>query len=165
MKNYRTWKSIYFNTAIKLKQLLHMTLFLILDSLHKPVYYFNVTDICVMWGIHCPGRVTIIIIKCFLHKLTTSFPGQPLKKSGSLMGSLRNDCSRFWRSPVGGSLVILTPFWRTVTGNCGTDRKKTNEWQISRFQVRTSSFVYAWATLSVFWTLLQISCTTIQVFV
>jgi len=41
-------------------------------------------------------------------KATQTF-AQPSKKAGSEMGSLRNDRSRFARSPFGGSLVILTP--------------------------------------------------------
>ena len=49
--------------------------------------------------------------------LTTSLPGQPWKKAESDMGSVRYDCWRLSLSPVGGSLVIFTPFCSTLTGN------------------------------------------------
>jgi len=51
--------------------------------------------------------------------LTDSFPGQPVKKVSSLMGSLRYERRRLARNPLGGSLVILIPFCRTETGNAG----------------------------------------------
>ena len=38
------------------------------------------------------------------------------KKSGSAMGVIMKDCVMLARSPFGGSLVILTPFWRMDTG-------------------------------------------------
>jgi len=53
----------------------------------------------------------------YITSLTFSLPGHPSKNVGSLIGSLRYDWSKFWRRPVGGSLVIFTPFCRTVTGN------------------------------------------------
>jgi hypothetical protein len=47
-----------------------------------------------------------------------------LKNAGSEIGSLRYDLSRLALRPLGGSLVILTPFCSTDTGNAGEGRKK-----------------------------------------
>ena len=44
---------------------------------------------------------------------------QPVKKVGSQIGSMRYERVIFARRPLGGSLVILTPFCSTVTGKCG----------------------------------------------
>lgn len=49
--------------------------------------------------------------------LTGSLLGQAAKNSGSEMGSEIYDCNRFNLKPVGGSLVIFTPFCSMVTGN------------------------------------------------
>merc|ERR1719399_1378507 len=43
-------------------------------------------------------------------------PLTPSKNSGSEIGSETYEPSRLARSPRGGSLVILTPFWRMETG-------------------------------------------------
>jgi len=42
-----------------------------------------------------------------------------VKNSGSEMGSLRYDRMTLERRPLGGSLVILTPFCSTDTGKFG----------------------------------------------
>ena len=44
---------------------------------------------------------------------------QVVKNSGSEIGSLKYERMMLARSPLGGSLVILTPFCRTETGKLG----------------------------------------------
>ena len=46
-------------------------------------------------------------------------PPTPSKKDGSEIGSWMKEPSRLARRPSGGSLVILTPFWRMETGKAG----------------------------------------------
>jgi hypothetical protein len=46
-------------------------------------------------------------------------PSTPLKNSGSEIGSERYEPRMLARSPLGGSLVILTPFCRMETGKAG----------------------------------------------
>ncbi len=49
-------------------------------------------------------------------KYPTGFFALP-KNSGSLIGSLKYDRKRLKRSPLGASLVSLTPFCNIITGN------------------------------------------------
>ena len=55
--------------------------------------------------------------ECWMLDFTGSLHMHPLKHWGSEIGSERYDWRRFSRRPVGGSLVIFTPFCRIVTGN------------------------------------------------
>ena len=67
--------------------------------------------------VRCKGEESSWLDLFKYHQLTTFW--HPLKNSISLMGSLTYDRMRLAFSPLGGSLVILTPFCSTETGKWG----------------------------------------------